>query len=79
MRQTFIIGTGAALTLAAAAAVFANTATIDTGSEASGYSVVQIATAHREARVEVHIWYLTNEMSEGVTTGENLLFDGFDA
>lgn len=79
MRQTFIIGTGAALTLAAAAAVFANTATIDTGSEASGYSVVQIATAHREARVEVHIWYPTDGMSDGVTIGENILFDGFDA
>lgn len=79
MRQTFIIGIGAALTLAAAAAVFANTATIDTGFEASGYSAVQIATAHREAPVEVHIWYPTNGMSDGVTIGENILFDGFDA
>jgi predicted dienelactone hydrolase len=79
MRQTFIIGNGAALTLAGAAAVFANTDPSDAVFDAPGYSVVQIATAHREAPVEVHIWYPTDGMSDGVTTGENLLFDGFDA
>jgi hypothetical protein len=78
MRHTFIIGTGAALTLAAAAAVFANTATIDAGFEAPGYSVVQIAADHREAPVEVHIWYPTDGMSDWVTIGDNILFNGFD-
>jgi predicted dienelactone hydrolase len=79
MQHRFIIGAGAALTLAGAAAVFANTAASDAVFDAPGYSVVHIAMDHRDVPVEVHIWYPTDGVSEGVKIGENLLFDGFQA
>ena len=66
-----------ALLLAGTAAVLASGQSEPNQTAASGYMMTNFDAAHRDAPVEVHVWYPTEATGIGETIAQNILFDGF--
>ncbi|UWR00738.1 hypothetical protein K3729_08235 [Rhodobacteraceae bacterium S2214] len=77
MRHTMTLGICTAATVAGAAIVLASDT--QNAAAAQGYTVQSITAPHRDAPIEVHVWYPTDSAVVSETFAENALFDGFEA
>lgn len=78
MTRTLTISAAALIAGTTGAFLWAQTEPTQTGAT-SGYMTTQISAAHRDAPIDLHIWYPTNDSETPVSLAENLLFDGFTA